>query len=132
MLTLAAKHADTIALTGAPAAKDGGLAGLAGVAALAERLSFVRSRLDGRAAEINLLVQLVMVTEDRRAALADLRRFAPEMSVDEIGELPTLLVGSVRQIADQVVEMRERFGITYVTVLERSLDAFAPVLERLK
>ncbi|WP_027933269.1 LLM class F420-dependent oxidoreductase [Amycolatopsis thermoflava] len=132
MLTLAAEHADTIALTGAPTAKGGGLVGLAGADAFAERVSFVRSRLGGRAAEINVLVQMVVVTDDRRAALTDLQRFAPDMSVDAIGELPTLLVGSVAEIVAQIERMREKFGITYVSVLERSLDAFAPVLEQLK
>ncbi|AIJ27063.1 flavin-dependent oxidoreductase [Amycolatopsis methanolica 239] len=132
MLTLAAEHADTIALTGAPTAKGGGLVGLAGVDAFAERVSFVRSRLGGRTAEINVLVQMVVVTDDRRAALTDLERFAPDMSVDAIGELPTLLAGPVPEIVAQIERMREQFGITYVSVLERSLDAFAPVLKHLK
>ncbi|NIH77755.1 TIGR03621 family F420-dependent LLM class oxidoreductase [Amycolatopsis viridis] len=131
MLTLAARYADIVALTGAPAAKDGGLAGLAGADAFAERVSFLRARLDGRPVEINVLVQVVVVTGDRRAALADLQRFAPSMPVEAIGELPTLLVGSVPEIAAQLAGMRDRFGIRYVTVLERSMDAFAPVLEQL-
>ncbi|GAB3578394.1 TIGR03621 family F420-dependent LLM class oxidoreductase [Amycolatopsis endophytica] len=131
MLTLAAKHADTVALTGAPVGEDGGLSGLAGAAAWEERMSFLRSILGGRPVEVNLLVQLVVVTDDRRAALADLQRFAPSMSVDEIGELPTLLVGSVAEIADQVAGMRERFGVSSLSVLERSYAEFAPVLERL-
>ncbi|UQS21644.1 TIGR03621 family F420-dependent LLM class oxidoreductase [Amycolatopsis thermalba] len=131
MLTMAAEHADTIALTGAPTAKEGGLVGLADADAFAERVAFVRSRLGTREAEINVLVQLVVVTDDRRAALADLQRFAPDMSVEAIGELPTLLVGSVPEIVAQLSDMREKLGITYVSVLERSMADFAQVLEHL-
>ncbi|GHF11400.1 LLM class F420-dependent oxidoreductase [Amycolatopsis deserti] len=132
MLTLAAEYADTIALTGAPAAKEGGLVGLADADAFAERVAFVRSRLGAREAELNVLVQLVVVTDDRPAALADLQRFAPEMPVEAIGELPTLLVGSVPEIVAQIERIRDRFGITYVSILERSMADFAPVLEQLK
>ncbi|WP_115944425.1 TIGR03621 family F420-dependent LLM class oxidoreductase [Amycolatopsis thermalba] len=131
MLTMAAEHADTIALTGAPTAKEGGLVGLADADAFAARVAFVRSRLGTREAEINVLVQLVVVTDDRRAALADLQRFAPDMSVEAIGELPTLLVGSVPEIVAQLSDMREKLGITYVSVLERSMADFAQVLEHL-
>lgn len=46
-------------------------------------------------------------------------------------DLPTLLVGTVGEIADQVRAGRERFGISYVTVLEPGMSAPAPVIESL-
>ncbi|MBA2447350.1 MAG: hypothetical protein H0V51_04920 [Chloroflexi bacterium] len=48
------------------------------------------------------------------------------MSVVAIG-----VIGSVEQIADDLVARRERFGISHVAVFESALDGFAPVVARL-
>ena len=54
------------------------------------------------------------------------------MTAEQIGELPTALVGTPAEIAEQLRGHRERFGITYFTVLEQNTDEFAPVLEHLR
>jgi len=41
-------------------------------------------------------------------------------------------LGTAEEIAAQFQRNRELLGIGYVTVLERSLDAFAPVIELLR
>jgi hypothetical protein len=41
------------------------------------------------------------------------------------------LVGSVDQICEQVLANRERFGLSYISVLEQDLETFAPVVTRL-
>ncbi|WP_407288956.1 hypothetical protein [Streptomyces sp. BP-8] len=46
-------------------------------------------------------------------------------------DVPTLLIGTPRQMAEQLRERRERFGFSYITVLDPFLEAFAPVLEEL-
>ncbi|MFJ8000376.1 hypothetical protein ACIQ7D_25115 [Streptomyces sp. NPDC096310] len=87
----------------------------------------------GRAApaELNLLLQFVAVTPDRRAAV---RELLPRLRLDEDEalELPLLAVGTVRQIADQLRAQRERFGFTYLTVLDPCMEAFGPVIEELR
>lgn len=134
MLELAAKHAAIIAFSGALARRDGTLSSLAGAAEFAERVEFVRARLGERAGavEFNVLVQRVVVTDDRMGALEQLRRYAPELTAEQLGEVPTLLVGTAEQIAEQLQENEQRFGLNYVTVLEPSMDAFASVIERLR
>jgi alkanesulfonate monooxygenase SsuD/methylene tetrahydromethanopterin reductase-like flavin-dependent oxidoreductase (luciferase family) len=57
---------------------------------------------------------------------------ATNLTAEQLDELPTLLVGTHRQIADQLVANRERFGFSYVTVLEENLERFAPVIELLR
>jgi hypothetical protein len=47
-------------------------------------------------------------------------------------EDPTLLIGSEEQIVEQVHARRERYGITYFTVLQRSFDAFGPIVARVR
>jgi probable F420-dependent oxidoreductase len=133
-LRVAAKYADIIGFTGASVDAVGKFAGLADVSALSERLKFTREALGERADEVefNILVQLVTLTEDRRATLESLQPYAPDLSVEQLGELPTLLVGSAEQIAEQLRGNLERFGLSYVTVLEPSMDAFAPVIELLR
>ena len=132
MLTFAAAHADTIALTGtAPGAAEGRLA-LAGPAALAERAGFVRRVLGGRDAELNLMVHFVRITDDRRAALETAHRLVPHLGVEELGALATVLAGSAEAVAEQLLRTRETLGVSYFTVLEDDLVRLAPVIEKLR
>jgi hypothetical protein len=42
-----------------------------------------------------------------------------------------VLLGSLDEIADQLVAHRGRWGISYWVVFESAVDAFAPVVARL-
>ncbi|HET6710017.1 TIGR03621 family F420-dependent LLM class oxidoreductase [Amycolatopsis sp.] len=131
MLTFAAERADTIALTGtAPGAAEGRLA-LAGPAALAERADFVKKVLDGRDAELNLMVHFVRIADDRRAALETAHQLVPHLGVEELGALATVLAGSAEAVAEQLLRTRETLGVSYFTVLEDDLATLAPVIEML-
>ena len=44
----------------------------------------------------------------------------------EFASHPHAFFGSVEQICEQLLERRERFGVSYVTVAQRHLDEFAP------
>ncbi|KQC40022.1 5,10-methylene tetrahydromethanopterin reductase [Frankia sp. ACN1ag] len=135
MLTLAARRANIAAFTGASSdpANPTNLRLLSG-AAFAERIAFFEKVAGDRAGEVerNLLFQDVAVTDDQEAALAAWASRLPYLSAEEIPTVPALLVGSVEQIADQVRGLRERFGITYFTVLQPALEAFAPVIAALR
>ncbi|CAJ63383.1 Putative flavin-dependent oxidoreductase [Frankia alni ACN14a] len=135
MLTLAARRANVAAFTGGAAdpANPANLRLLSGPA-FAERIAFFEKVAGDRAGEVerNLLVQDVAVTDDREAALAAWASRLPYLSAEEIPTVPALLVGTVDEIADQVRGLRERFGITYVTVLQPALEAFAPVIAALR
>jgi probable F420-dependent oxidoreductase len=49
----------------------------------------------------------------------------------EFASHPHALFGTVAQIGDSLVERRERYGVSYVTVAQRHLDEFAPVVAAL-
>lgn len=134
LLTLAAAHADIIAFAGASANREGKLEGLADIDALAERVEFVRAALGERVGKVdfNILVQLVAITDDRQGLLERLRPYAPTLTLEQLGQLPTLLVGTAKQIAEQLRANLERFGLNYITVLEHNLETFAPVIELLR
>jgi probable F420-dependent oxidoreductase len=133
-LRLAAARADTISFTGAAVDREGKVRGLANLAGLTERVEFVRAALGEREVEVelNVLVQLVAITDDRAGLLEKFQPYGPDLSVEELGEVPTLLVGTPEQIAEQLREHREKLGLTYITVLENSLDTFGPVIELLR
>ncbi|SFA79660.1 probable F420-dependent oxidoreductase, MSMEG_2516 family [Amycolatopsis marina] len=133
LLTLAARHAKIIGFTGA-AAGDGRFPRLDTAEGVDERVAFARKQLGDRAddVELNILVQRVAVTTDRRRTLEKLAEEAPDLTAEQLGEVPTILAGTPAQLAEQLRERRERFGFSYVTVLEDNLEKFAPVIELLR
>ena len=42
-----------------------------------------------------------------------------------------VLAGSVDQLCEQVLANRERFGFSYISVFEKDMEAFAPIVGRL-
>ncbi|GAA4554178.1 LLM class F420-dependent oxidoreductase [Amycolatopsis samaneae] len=129
ILRAAAEHADIVGIAGALPrdAED------TGHGALAEKVELVRSAAGPRAAELELNLLIKGVARD--AASADLsfqRRFAPELSDEQLLRLPGVLVGGPAAIADSLHEYRETYGITYFSVLEFHQDAFAKVIAQVR
>ncbi|MYW91832.1 TIGR03621 family F420-dependent LLM class oxidoreductase [Amycolatopsis rubida] len=132
LLSLAAEHAATIAFSGMAKVRDGAPPMLATAESVEERTRFVAERLAGRAAEFNVLVQFVQITDDRESALREiLARLGGTLTLDELAEVPTVLVGTVEEIAEQLVAHRARFGFSYFTILEPNLEVLAPVVKLL-
>ncbi|MEV0637731.1 LLM class F420-dependent oxidoreductase [Streptomyces sp. NPDC050619] len=136
MLKLTAEHADIAAFTGArsvPGSTTGQLAALT-AEELDERVARYRELAEGREepAEVNLLLQMVVVTEDREAAVRPLMERMPDLTLEEVLDLPIVLVGTLEQIVAQLLAQRERYGFSYLTVLEPYMEAFAPVVAALR
>jgi probable F420-dependent oxidoreductase len=134
VLSVAARYADIIGVAGLyqMPGKPPGTFRLGTAAEADERVRFVREQAGERAADVewHLLVQMVLPTDDRRAAAEDLLgRFGSEMTVDEALETPFLLIGTPAQMAEQLRASRERYGFSYITVHEPHYEAFEPVVE---
>jgi probable F420-dependent oxidoreductase len=136
ILATAARYADIVGIAGAyqvkgqpPGTFQVGTAGQTD-----ERTAFVRERAGDRFAdlELSVLVQMVRITPDRRAAAEELAQVFGYMPAEEILECPYVLLGTVEQIAEQLRERRERYGFSYITVHAPFMEAFGPVVERLK
>jgi hypothetical protein len=80
--------------------------------------------------ELNVLVQAVVVTNDRRKAVEDLASRVPGLSINDALTAPFLAIGTHDQIADRIEACRKRWGISYFSV--RDLEGFAPVIHRLR
>lgn len=133
LLSLAARYASVVAFTGAASTSEGALR-FAGLDEIDGRVAYVRKALGQREneVELNILVQAV-VPPERRADFLDAygSEVAPEI-LASMDELPTVLLGTPQEIADRLRANRERFGFGYITVLEPSMEAFAPVIELLR
>lgn len=82
--------------------------------------------------ELNVLMQSVLVTEDRSGAAEELSRQVSELSPEDALGSPFLLLGTHDEIAADLLERRERFGISYVVVFGPAMEALAPVVELLR
>jgi hypothetical protein len=103
---------------------------------VAEKVAWVREAAGERFEDIELHAQalLVEVTDaPRQAAEAFLRRrgLVGQVSAEEVLARPQTLLGSVEGLVAALQERHERYGISYVTVFEPVMEAFAPVVARL-
>lgn len=131
MLRLAAREADVVGFTGASADRDGNLT-LVAPDVLAGRVALVREAAGDRDPELNLLVQFVEVTDDPEAGERLRERCAPTMDAATFAALPTVAVGTAEAIAERYRALRAQHGISYLTVLQPSMEAFAPVIPLLR
>jgi probable F420-dependent oxidoreductase len=126
VLTLAAREADIIGLTGARvrAVDD----------PLAERIEFVRNAAGDRfePLELNMVITAMPPEGQTAPDLRMARRYAPELSDEELLSMPSVLSGSPREMADTLSEFREKYGLTSFTVQDNNLDAFAKVIAELR
>ncbi len=137
ILRIAAEHADIVAVAGTYHVKGQppGTFRIGTAEETEDRVRYARECAGERADHIewHALVQLVLVTDDRRAAAGKvLERYGPIMSEEELLETPFVLIGTVEQLAEQIIGNRERFGFTYYTVHGPFMEAFAPVVERVR
>ncbi|KUN96989.1 LLM class F420-dependent oxidoreductase [Streptomyces caeruleatus] len=140
VLRLTAEHADIAAFTGARSVRGSSTGKLEVMLAgeLEERVALYRElaaaagREKAEPTELNLLIQFVIDTDDREAAVQPLMERVPHLTADQVLELPIGLIGTVEEMTAQVLAQRERYGFTYLTVLEPNMEAFAPVMARLR
>jgi len=132
-LTLAAREASIVGLV-PRARRDGSGLDMTDLsdAATREKLEWVRSAAGDRfdSLEIHALIQAVAVADRRTAAADDLAsRF--KVARDVVLETPYVLLGTIKEMCESLRQRRERYGISYLTVFERDMEVFAPVVERL-
>jgi probable F420-dependent oxidoreductase len=135
VLALAAREADIVGVN--PAIRSGRADRAAshdGAAAVTDRkLGWVREAAGERYAdlELQMLLFACVITDDRAGtieAMAPLFGLSPE----DVGDYPHAWVGSVDQIADDLVARRERWDVSYLVVQgPDAMRAAAPVVARM-
>lgn len=132
-LTLAAREASIVGLV-PRARRDGSGLDMTDLsdAATREKLEWVRAAAGDRfdSLEIHALIQAVAVADRRTAAADDLAsRF--KVAREVVLETVYVLLGTIDEMCETLQKRRERYGISYLTVFERDMEVFAPVVERL-
>lgn len=137
VLRIAAQTADIVSISGLFQVKGQppGVFRLCTAAEADDRVRFARDCAGDRAYKIewHALTQVVMVTGDRHKAAADLAgQYRGTVTAEEILQNPFLFIGTVEELAEQVIRNRDRYGFTYYTIHEPYMDAFAPVIGRVR
>ncbi|GAA5062816.1 TIGR03621 family F420-dependent LLM class oxidoreductase [Nocardia callitridis] len=132
LVRTAAEFADIVSLAGVPT--DSIDSEQAGINALGERVEFVRTAAGQRFAEIevSLMVQALEMPGLETPGLAMARMFNPDRSDEQLRQLPGVLRGSAREIADTLRHYRDSHSVSYFTVTEDNMVAFAKVIEELR
>jgi probable F420-dependent oxidoreductase len=134
VLELAARRADIVGVNPnlGSGAVDSSTARSAVATLYDERIAWIRNAAGERfdALELQALTFLVSVGGNP-VELA--HQMAPALGIteDDARSVPIALVGSVEQICEQLLERRERWGLSYWVVHEPEMDDFAPVVARL-
>ena len=134
LLALAAREADIVGLN--PAMRTGVIDASAGPDATASatdaKVAWIAAVAGDRVSEVELQVRihLVAITDDREGLVA---AFAGGFGLTPAEALasPYALCGTPAQIVDDLLERRERFGISSIGVGLESLDDLAPVVAAL-
>jgi probable F420-dependent oxidoreductase len=133
MLRYAAAEADIIGFTGIEKAEDGVTLRIADHDEVGRHVTTAREALGPRIAdvELNLQIAKLMITDDRESAVTE---FAAMLDLDfeRVAGAPSLLIGSVAEIAQQIRYNRKEFGFSYLTVIEADHQEFAKVMEHLR
>lgn len=76
--------------------------------------------------ELNALVQVAQITDDRIAVLRQVCERVEGLTVEHADAIPYLLIGTVDEIVEKLSACHARWGISYFVV--RELEAFTPVV----
>lgn len=134
VLTIAGREADIVSLNFNNSSGRLGPEGIGSSTAelTDQKIQWIKEGAGSRFTDIELEIAayFTVVTPDgaaTRAKMAPMFGMTPEV----MAEHPNVLIGSVDEICDRIVERRERFGISYVSFGSSNVDAVAPVVARL-
>jgi probable F420-dependent oxidoreductase len=137
VLKLAAEEADTFLIASVPPVPK--VPGLEGYEIMPERMATAKylDRLGEHAGERAATLEIgssapVHLTEDTEATLGELAATHTYLTPEQIFESPKMLVGSLEQIADQIVQRGTDLGITYHSLRAPTPEELAPVITAVK
>jgi probable F420-dependent oxidoreductase len=133
ILTVAAQHADIVGVNTSLASglNAGDLANQASSDHYDRCLGWLREAAPERfdSIELQLMAFATRIVPSRRAAA----RTATMLGLpgEDALELPIVLIGSVEELCDRLLENRKRWGFTNIVVPGDAMESFAPVVAQL-
>jgi probable F420-dependent oxidoreductase len=134
LLTLAATHADIVNVSGLGRTREDGshhdvLWDHFNVEARFELIRAAAATANRtRPLELSIHAQAVIITDNRRAAAQLIADNNESLDLASALEAPFLLLGTPAQIRQQIIEMYERWGVSYITTFEPHAEALARVI----
>lgn len=134
---IAAQHADAVGFTGLGRVHDDGQRAEPArfsVRCVDEDIDAVRAAAGVRLPQLELqaLVQAVVVTDDPAGTAETIRqRSLPSLAADDVLSTPYLLIGTVEDLIEKLLEQRERWGFSHYTVRPEALGQLEPVIDEL-
>ena len=102
--------------------------------AVAQKVEQVRQMAGDRFGRIELsMVVTVVIAEQRQQAAEQLARDRGwgGISAEQVLEMPSVFIGSVDQIVEELQARRERYGFSYYVVFDHAIERVAPIVARL-
>lgn len=133
---IAARHADAVGFTGLHIHPDGLGAEPArfGTRFVDDDVEALRAAAGARLPDLELqvLVQMVVVTDDPMGAAEEIRRqHFPALAVDHVLDTPYLMVGTAEGLVEKLLRQRDRWGFSHYTVRQEALGHLDPVIAAL-
>lgn len=134
VLTLAAQRADIVSINPQVIGRkfDSQSLGTAVAEMVDERVKWVKDAAGGRFEELELQMHVfaVRITDDAETAASEIgSRLGIPSEVVLAG--PYFQVGSAQRIVDNLLAMRERWGISYVAFQQNATELMAPIVAKL-
>jgi probable F420-dependent oxidoreductase len=127
-LRVAAQLADIVQFTGLTHGEGGQpQPGSFRVEDIDERAAWVRADAGDRDVELSILVQQVVTENPEDALQTTATRFNADPQL--LRDTPFLMYGSVPEVVDKLIGLRERLGVNYFTL--REIDIVAPIVAAL-
>jgi probable F420-dependent oxidoreductase len=134
LLTLAAQQADIVGINPKIVARSINPRSMATAAAdvVDEKIAWVKEAAGDRFGKIELQLQLfrTLVTDDPEPAIAQLAG-AFGLPPEVVASAPFFQIGSEQQITENLLAMRERWGISYIVCQNDGTAALAPIVAKL-
>ena len=132
MLRVAARHADIVGLLPAPirGADEGDDPLDRMPAALESKLAVLRSAAGDRFGQLELSAFGTFSITDRRRSVTEelIARRGWGVAAGDVWQMPTIFIGSVAQIREDLEARRERFGLSYLITPDRELPTLAAII----
>jgi len=132
MLTLATREANIVAFaTKISAAGTPDFGDSTGPAILRKR-AWIQEAAGSRFPELEFHIHVggVIITPQREREIPELAK-SVGLTPSQFRDCLQALVGTEDEIVNDLIERRERYGVSYVSVDERYMDAIAPIVARL-
>ena len=97
-----------------------------------KKIGWIKDGAGDRFDQLELETAAYFISIDGRSAItAEAVMARTGMDREQLRNFPHAAVGSVDEVCEQLIQQREEYGFSYITVSNAHLDAFAPIVARL-